>query len=159
VLATALSSHSCWLPDELGRTVLYVVAEDGTVEVLESMLRLAKLDAKKRNILDIADNALCRPLHRMAQRHPDPAAIKLLVSHHPQALLAKDKFGNTPLDCTIMLNKFPAVVSLVRELTAARRSTIALRTMLLLCIKHGYVGANASALRPSRSTFRSRLRC
>jgi len=30
-------------------------------------------------------------------------------------------------------------VSLLRELTAARRATIALRTTLLLCIKHGYV--------------------
>ena len=109
------------------------------VEVVESMTNLSKLDAKKRNVLGIVNIYLCLPLHFTAKYHPDPAAIKLLVGHHPQALLAEDKYGNTPLDLAIQVNENPAVASLVRELTAARLAIIALRTTLLLCIKHGYV--------------------
>ena len=97
------------------------------------------LDTKKRNILAIANIDLQLPLHYAAERHTDPAASKLLVRHRPQALLAKDSYGFTPLDYAIECNESPAVVSLMRNLTAARCATIALRTTLLLCIKHGYV--------------------
>jgi len=126
--------------EEIGRTAFVVAsARKAPVEVLESMILLRELDATKRNILDIADINFHLPLHLTAKYHPDPAAIKLLVGHHPQALLAEDKYGNTPLDLAIQVNENPAVASLVRELTAARLAIIALRTTLLLCIKHGYV--------------------
>jgi len=49
----------------------------------------------------------------------------------------------------------------MRELTAARRATIALRTTLLLCIKRGYVYVRRSKrhLTEAVSTCRSRLKC
>jgi len=127
--------------DEIGRSAFAIASvEAAPVEVLESLLILSKLDAKKRNILGIADIDLCLPLHNTARWHPNPAAIKLLARHHPQALLVKSKECGTPMDYAVQLNDGnPAVVSLVRELTAARLATIALRTTLLLCIKHGYV--------------------
>jgi len=79
-------------------------------------------------------------LHYAARSHSDPAAIKLLVCHHPSALLVKDNDGVIPLDYAVQLNNGnPAVVSLMRELTAARLATIALRTTLPFGIKHGYV--------------------
>ena len=109
------------------------------MDVLESLILLGRLNAKKRNILDIADIHLHLPLHYCAQYRPDPAGIKLLVSHHPSALLVKSKAGRIPLDVAILYNKSPAVLSLLRSLTAARLATIALRTTLLLCIKHGFV--------------------
>jgi len=57
-----------------------------------------------------------------------------------QSLLMTDrKYGDTSLAWAIDNNKSSAAVSLRRELTAARRATIALRTSLLLCIKHGNV--------------------
>ena len=94
------------------------------------------LDAKKRNILDIADIGLRLPLHYTASHHSNPAATKLLVRHHRPALLVKDKYSDIPLN-RAESNKSPTVVSLLRELTTARRATIALRTALLLCIKLG----------------------
>ena len=129
------------------------------MEVLESMILLGELDAEKSNILDIADVYSCRPLHRTAQDHPDPAAIKLLVRYYPSLRLAKDTGGFIPLDHDI--NESPTVVSLMRELTAARRATIALRTTLLLCIKRGYVYVRRSKrhLTEAVSTCRSRLKC
>jgi len=110
---------------------------EAPVDVLESML--AKLGVQTRNILCIADIHLRLPLHYIARNHPDPAVVKLLVRHYPRALLAKDISGDTPLDDAIESNESAAAVALLRELTAARRETIALRTTLLLCIKHGYV--------------------
>jgi len=83
------------------------------------MIDLGKLDAKKRNILDIADIDLYLPLHHTAWRHPNPAAIKLVVRHHPPALLAKNISGRIPLDFAIKHNKSPAVVVLLRKLTTA----------------------------------------
>ena len=109
------------------------------VEVLESMINLSKLDAKKRNVLGIVNIYLCLPLHFTAKYHPDPAAIKLLVRHHPSVLLAKTAEGFIPLDHPIEFNNSPAVVSLVRDLTTARHATLTLRTTLILCIKHCYV--------------------
>ena len=126
--------------NELGATAFAVAAANSApVEVLESMINKAKLDVKKRNILGAAYIVLFLPLHYAASHHPDPAAIKLLVIHHPQALLAKRTYGDIPLDFATRNNTIPAVVSLARELAAARLATIALRTTLLLCIKHGYV--------------------
>jgi len=88
--------------------------------VLKSIVALVTLDAEKRNILDIVDLCLRRSLHHAAERHPDPAAIKLLVRHtHHPALLAKDTNGDTPLDCAIKYNKSPAVVTIMRTLTIA----------------------------------------
>ena len=89
------------------------------MEVLESMIVLDKLDAEKRNILDIADIDLRLPLHDTAQEHPDPTAIKLQVRRHHPALLAKSGGGQTPLDCAILKIKSPAVVTLLRKLTTA----------------------------------------
>ena len=94
------------------------------------------------------------PLHLAAKYHPDLAAIKLLARHQPQALLAEDNFGNTPLDIAIQVNENTAVVSLLRELTAARRATIALRTALLLCIKHCYVYVRRSKPHRTESVAR-----
>jgi len=132
---------SSFFLDELGATALGVACYcKAPVEVLESTFDLGKLDAKKRSILDIANTQRCLPLHHIALHHPDPAAIKLLVGHYTSALLAKCSLNDvTPLVYAIQFNTSPAVVSLMRELTAARRATIALRTTLLLCIKHGYV--------------------
>ena len=138
---TQATVNELFFQDELGRTSFAVAAgnEAPCLLVLESMILLGKLDTKKRNILAIAAIDLSLPLHHTARRLPDPAAIKLLVRHHPQALLAKDRDDDTPLTCAIQCNENPAVVTLLRELTTARRATIALRTSLLLCIKAGYV--------------------
>ena len=46
--------------------------------------------------MDIADIDLSLPLHYTNECHPNPAAIKLQVRHHPPALLAKTKAGVTP---------------------------------------------------------------
>jgi len=63
--------------DEVGLTALAVAAiREAPVEVLESMILLGKLDVKKRNILDIANNYLYLPLHITTELHPDPAAVK-----------------------------------------------------------------------------------
>jgi len=106
--------------DEVGLTALAVAAiREAPVEVLESMILLGKLDAKKRNILDIADIALALPMHYVAQHHPDPAAIKLLVLHHHSALLAKTNANRIPLDYAIKSNKSPAVVALLRKLATS----------------------------------------
>jgi len=53
-----------------------------------------KLDAEKRNILDIADIYLRILLHNTAHCHPDPAATKLLIRHNPSSLLAKETGGD-----------------------------------------------------------------
>ena len=101
--------------NELGDTAFHVASGDeASVEVLKSMIGLAKLDSKKRNIQDISDIGLRLPLHYNARYHPDPAAAKLLVRLHHPALLAKTKHGNAPLDHAIKYNKSPAVVSLLR---------------------------------------------
>ena len=139
-LPTQAAVAELFYQNEIGDTALALASfYKAPVEVLESLIFLGKLDAKKRNILDIADDDLDLPLHHITEDHPDPAAIKLLVSHHPSALLAEDNSGDIPLDDAIESNENPAVVDIMRELTAARRETIALRTSLLLCIKHGYV--------------------
>jgi len=115
-LPTQAAIDELFSQDELGCTVLARASiHKAPVEVLESML--AKLDASKRNILVIADIDLCLPLHTIAQYHLDPAAIKLLVSHHPPALLAKTEVDQTPQDCAIEHNESPAVVALLHELT------------------------------------------
>jgi len=83
------------------------------------MLALAKLDAKMRNILDMANIYLYLPLHGTAEHHPNPGATKLLARHqlqarhYPPALLAKFKSSNTPLDLAFKFNKSPAVVPLM----------------------------------------------
>ena len=106
--------------DELGVSTLTSVAtNDGPMEVLEIMIKLAELDVEKRNILNIATITLCRPLHLAAANNPDPAAIKLLVRRFPPALLAKSITSGTPLDYAIQSNKSPAVVALVRKLAIA----------------------------------------
>jgi len=101
-------------PDENEATAFTIAAP---VEVLESIM--GKLDAEKRNILDIADLFFRLPLHHTAWRHPDPAAIKLLVRHHHPALLAKTNSYHIPLDHAIEHNKSPAVAALLRKLTTA----------------------------------------
>jgi len=63
--------------DDLGDTTFTMAcAREAPVEVLESMILLGKLDVKKRNILDIANNYLYLPLHITTELHPDPAAVK-----------------------------------------------------------------------------------
>ena len=106
--------------DELGVTAFAdASAHKAPVEVLESMLLLAKLDAEKRNILDIATAVSQTPLLLTAQFHPDPAATKLLVRHYPSALLVKSARGNIPLYGAIEPNESPTVASFLRKLTAA----------------------------------------
>jgi len=61
--------------DELGGTAYgHATANAAPVEGLGSMIVLGKLDAEKRNILDIADNNLCLPMHAAARsrRHQAP---------------------------------------------------------------------------------------
>ena len=78
--------------DEFGVTAFAVASvSKAPVEVLESMILLGKLDSEKRNVLDIVDIDLRLPLHHTAKHHPDPAVTKLLVRHHPSALLVKDR--------------------------------------------------------------------
>jgi len=106
--------------DERGCTALALASVNkAPVEVLESMIHLAELDAEKRNILDIATFNLCLPLHHTAQDHPDPAATKLLVRHYHPTLLANDHELDTPLDCAIQLNESPAVADLLSKLVTA----------------------------------------
>ena len=119
-LPTQAAVAELFAQDELGETSFALAcAFKAPVEVLESIILQGKQDAKKRNILDIATISLRLPMHCIAQDHPDPAAIKLLVRHHPSALLAKTKEGATPLDHAILSNESPAVALLLGELTAA----------------------------------------
>jgi len=136
-LSTQAAVAELFFKNEFGlSTFAEASANKAAVEVLESIILLGKQDAEKRNILDIADFDLAIPLH-LAADNPDPATIKLLVRHHPQALLMTDsQYGDTPLAWAIEDNESPAVVALLCELTTARLATIALRTTLLLCIKH-----------------------
>jgi len=55
-------------------------------EILESMLNLGKLDAKKRNILDIAEIYLLLPLHFIAYCHPDPDTVSCNVTNSTLAV-------------------------------------------------------------------------
>ena len=90
--------------NELGGTALaFASSYKAPVEVLETMINLAKLDAEKRNILDITCSDLRLPMHIVANRHPDLAAIKLLVRHHHSALLAMSREGASPLDYAIQV--------------------------------------------------------
>jgi len=141
--------------NELGVTAFTLAsANDTLVAVLESMLDLCELDAEKRNILDIADIHLRLPLHNIAEFHPDPAAIKLLVSIYPHALLVRDHVDDTPQDCAIESNS-PTVVSLVQAVTTSyehrdypalitlcgpspvliRLHSLSLRTAAVLCLE------------------------
>ena len=96
-LPTQAAVTELFSKDELGDTSLACAAtNEGPVEVLESMLSLAKLDTKKRNILDIADIGLRLSMHIISTFHHDPAAIKLLVRRYPAALLAKSCSGHPP---------------------------------------------------------------
>ena len=113
----SLAVAKLFYKDKLGATALGVATDRAPLDVLESMILLAKLDAEKRNILDIPAIGFTLPLHNAAQVHPDPATIKLLVCHHPSALLAKDHDIDTPLDCAIKGNKTPAVATIIRTLT------------------------------------------
>jgi len=99
---------------------------------LESMILLGKLDAEKRNILDIANMRLRLPLHYTAWHHPDPAAIKLLVLHHPSTLHAQTTDGHTSLDHAILSNESSAVVILMRKLVTAH-SLRDLQSLIRLC--------------------------
>ena len=101
-------------PDENEATAFTIAAP---VEVLESIM--GKLDAEKRNILDIADIHLRLPMHYIAEGHPDHAATKFLVRHHHLALLTQTNVNGIPLDYAIEFNKSPAVADLMRKITTA----------------------------------------
>jgi len=71
--------------DEFRRTALALASVyKAPVEVLESMIILAKMDGKKRNILDIADNRLALPLHNTAyaNRHQAPCSPPPPITTH-----------------------------------------------------------------------------
>jgi len=119
-LPTQVAVAELFSQEELGYTAFALASiHEAPVEVLESMILLGKLDAKKRNILDIANADLRLPQHDIAQYHLDPAATKLLVRHHHPVLLAKTDEGALPLDYAIKFNNSPAVVALLRKLVTA----------------------------------------
>ena len=119
-LPTLAAVAELFFKDESGLTTFAVASfYKAPVEVLESMILLGKLDAEKRNILDIANIDLRLPLHHIAYFHPDPAATKLLVRHNPSALLAKNTDGRTPRYYAIKFNKSPSAVALLCKLAIA----------------------------------------
>jgi len=120
VLLTQAAVAELFSQDEFRRIAFAIASgNEAPVEVLESMILLGKLDAKKRNILDIAGIDLQLPLHLTAYFHPDPSALKLVVRHHHPALLAKDSDGATPLGVAFEFNKSHAVSDLLRKLITA----------------------------------------
>ena len=119
-LPTQAAISELFSQDESGATTFARAADEAaSAEVLESLFDLAKLDAEKRSILDIADFDLRLPLRYIAKRHPDPAAVKLVVRHHHPVLLTENNNHELPLDYADCHNKNPATVSLVRKLTVA----------------------------------------
>jgi len=137
-LPTQATVDELFYQDELGETAFAVAALVAPVEVLENMLELGKLDAAKRNIMDVAGSDGCLPLHYAAEpaneeyAHLDNAAplIRCLIRHQPKALLAKDKGGKTPLDVAVVHAKIKGEdggadtesLVLLRKATAAYRT-------------------------------------
>jgi len=147
--------------NEFGSTAFALAAvRKAPVEVLQSMLLLAELDSKKRNTLDIANIHLRRPLHATAEFHPDPAAIKILVRHHPPPCSPKTATADSsprtasssptgaPLSCPSCASSPPPAAP---PSPSAPRSSSASSTATSSCV-------SACAQRPSRSTPSSRLR-
>jgi len=134
------------------------------LELYQLMITTAKLDSRKRCLMAIANSIRYTALHYASECHSDPAVLELLIREHPLALSATDGFGRTPLQWATFNNRPAAITSLLTDATnalAARDyaalaagvhsdertvrcnapppATRALRTTLLLCIKHGYV--------------------
>ena len=152
-----------WIP------ITYACARSAPLEVVQLMLTKAKLDSRKRSLLAIVTSGGNTTLRYAAGWHSDPAVVELLIREHPLALCETDDSGNTPQQVATNWNRSAAITSLLTDATnalaasdyaalAARvhcdertircnilpPATLALRTTLLLCIKHGYVYARRS---------------